>query len=284
MATFFNQATLTYNGIVANSNITTGELIEVISAVKTAAPDTYGSDEAITYVISIQNSGIAPISSLSLSDDLGAYDFGGTSLVPLTYVADSVLYYVNGILQATPAVVAGPPLTVTGINVPAGGNAIVVYQAAPNEFAPRATDGSILNTVTVTGGGLSTPVTASETVTANAEPLLTITKGLSPTTVAENGTLTYTFTIQNLGNTAAVATDNVILTDTLNPILNPITVTYNGTVWTEGVEYTYDTATGLFQTTPGQITVPAATYTQDPVTGAWNVVPGTVTITLTGTV
>ena len=60
--------------------------------------------------------------------------------------------------------------------------------------------------------------------------------------------------------------------------------TYNGTVWTEGVEYTYDTATGLFQTTPSQITVPAATYTQDPVTGAWNVVPGTATITLTGTV
>ena len=284
MATFFNQATLTYNGIVANSNITTGELVEAISATKTAAPNTYGTEEAITYVISIQNSGAAPIAGLTVSDDLGAYTLGNASLVPLTYVEDSILYYVNGVLQATPTVVAGPPLSVSGINVPAGGNAILVYQATPNEFAPRAVDGSILNTATISGGGLATPVTASETITASAEPLLTITKSLSPTTVVENGTLTYTFTIQNLGNTAAVATDDVILSDTLNPILNPITVTYNGTVWTEGTEYTYDTATGLFQTVAGQITVPAATYTQDPTTGAWTVVPGTAVITLTGTV
>ena len=61
LATFFNQATLTYNGIVANSNITTGELVEVISAAKTAAPSTYESNEAITYVVNIQNSGATPI-------------------------------------------------------------------------------------------------------------------------------------------------------------------------------------------------------------------------------
>ena len=284
MATFFNQATLTYNGIVANSNITTGEIIEAISATKTAAPDTYGMGEAITYVISIQNSSASPISGLTLSDDLGAYAFDGITPVPLTYVPDSILYYVNGVLQASPAVSAGAPLTISGINIPAGGNAMLVYQALPNEFAPRAGGGSITNTVTISGGGLSTPVTATETVTASAGPILTITKGLTPSTVVENGTLTYTFTIQNIGNTAALATDNVVLSDTLNPILNPITVTYNGTVWTEGVEYTYDTATGLFQSNAGQITVPAATYTQDPVTGAWNVNPGTATVTLTGTV
>ena len=284
MATFFNQATLTYNGIVANSNITTGELVEVISAAKTAAPSTYESNEAITYVVNIQNSGATPIPGLTVSDDLGAYTFGAVTLVPLTYVDNSLLYYVNGVLQATPAVVAGPPLTVTGINVPAGGNAILVYQALPNDFAPRAVDGTIVNTATISGGGISTPVTATETVTANAAPLLTITKGLSPTTVVENGTLTYTFTIQNLGNTAAVATDNIVLSDTLNPVLDPITVTYNGTIWTVGTEYTYDTTTGVFQTVAGQITVPAATYTQDPVTGAWTVVPGTAVLTLTGTV
>ena len=32
MATFTNQATLRYNGNVVNSNITTGELLEVLSA------------------------------------------------------------------------------------------------------------------------------------------------------------------------------------------------------------------------------------------------------------
>ena len=36
MATFTNQATLTYNGGTASSNITTGELLEVLTATKTA--------------------------------------------------------------------------------------------------------------------------------------------------------------------------------------------------------------------------------------------------------
>lgn len=92
--------------------------------------------------------------------------------------------------------------------------------------------------------------------------------------VAENGRITYTFTIQNTGNTPVTATDDVILRDTFDPVLNGLTVTYNGAPWTAGTQYTYDGTTGLFATTAGQITVPAATYTQDPVTGAWAVTPG----------
>jgi hypothetical protein len=41
MATFFNQATLTYRGGATNSNIVTGEIREVLSANKTA---TYTQD------------------------------------------------------------------------------------------------------------------------------------------------------------------------------------------------------------------------------------------------
>ena len=61
--------------------------------------------------------------------------------------------------------------------------------------------------------------------------------------------------------------DNLVVTDNFDPILNPISVTYNGTAWAEGINYTYDETTGQFATTAGQITVPAATYTQDPATG-----------------
>ena len=32
MASFTNQATLTYNGLVTNSNVASGELLEVLSA------------------------------------------------------------------------------------------------------------------------------------------------------------------------------------------------------------------------------------------------------------
>jgi hypothetical protein len=57
-----------------------------------------------------------------------------------------------------------------------------------------------------------------------------------------------------------------------------------GAVWTEGVQYTYDGATGAFATIPANITVPAATYSQNPATGAWTVVPGVSTLVVVGTV
>jgi len=55
-------------------------------------------------------------------------------------------------------------------------------------------------------------------------------------------------------------------------------------VWAEGVNYTYDAATGEFATVAGQITVPAATYAQDPATGLWTIQPGVAVLTVTGTV
>ena len=69
---------------------------------------------------------------------------------------------------------------------------------------------------------------ALETVFAENLANLTISKSLSPSVVTENGQLTYTFIIENYGNTPAVATDNVIVTDMFNPILNPISVSFNG--------------------------------------------------------
>ena len=100
----------------------------------------------------------------------------------------------------------------------------------------------------------------------------------------ENGTLTYTFLIQNTGNTAADAATAAEIIDTFDPILSNIAVSYNGTPLAAGTDYTYNEATGLFATTAGRITVPAAAYTQDPATGNWIVTPGTGTLTVTGTI
>ena len=113
--------------------------------------------------------------------------------------------------------------------------------------------------------------------------MLTISKSLFPAVVTENGQLTYTFVIENTGNTPAVATDNIVVTDVFGPILDPIAVTFNGTPWTEGVNYTYNAATGEFATIAGEITVPAATYTQNS-DGTWTITPGVSTLTVTGTV
>ena len=283
MAVFFNQATLTYNGGVANSNIVSGEIVEVVTASKTATPSIYRTFETVTYVVTLLNSGSAAVNGLSLSDNLGAYTSGELTLVPLDYVSDSVRYFTNGVLQPTPTVSSVSPLVVSGINIPAGGNATIVYRATVNGFAPLVADSEITNTLTVTGGGIINPVTASETINSNDSAELTITKAVSPSTVTENGQLTYTFVIENSGNTEAVATDNLVVSDTFNPILGNITVVYDGAVWELGTNYTYDETTGAFATVAGQITVPAATYSTDP-SGAVTVTPGSVTLTVSGTV
>ena len=283
LAIFYNQATLSYNGGTVNSNITSGEIIEVLSATKTAVTDVYSDGSDITYVINIINSGNIPFNGISVTDNLGSYAFGDTSLTPLDYVENSVRYFANGVLQATPIVTSGTEVVFSNINVPANGVATIVYTTTANTFAPPIIGGIIENTAIISGGGI-TPITATEQITSEGQPLLSITKSVSPTTVAENGEITYTFVIENRGNTEALTTDNLVITDTFNPVLNNISVTYNGSNWSESVNYTYDEALGLFTTVNGQITVPAASYTQDATTGNWIVSPGTATLTVTGTV
>ena len=287
MAAFTNQATLTYRNSVRNSNIVSGEVVQVLSADKNAVRDTYAPGETITYTVSLVNAGTTPYTNLTVTDDLGAYTTSTlppVTVVPLTYTDGSVLVFVNGVLQASPSVTAGPPLVITGINVPVGGNTVLVYRATLNEYAPLGTGAQVKNTATISGSGISTPLTATETVTAALGADLAITKSLFPATVVENGQLTYTFTIQNYGTAATVATDEVFVSDTFLPILSDLTVQLNGTPLTVTTDYTYDEATGVFSTVPGRISVPAATYAQDPATGIWTVDPGVVTLTVTGTV
>lgn len=284
MANFYNQATLAYNGKTVNSNITIGEIVEKITVTKTAVLDRYYADSEITYVITIKNSGSTSISNLILTDNLGEYDYNELSLVPLEYIQGAILYYVNGVLQNTPTVTVGPPLTITGISIPAGGTVIIVYKVRTNQFAPLDQESSIENTVSVIGDGINTPITANETVYPQSEPILSITKALTPIVVEENSRITYSFTIENKGNVDVTAGDSVVLTDKFNPILSDITVTFNGTAWTEGVNYIYDATTGEFSTVAGQITVPSATVTRNETTGAVSITPGVSTITVTGTI
>ncbi|MBQ3078957.1 MAG: hypothetical protein IJC48_03000 [Clostridia bacterium] len=284
MPAFTNFATLSYNGGTTNSNIVTGEFLEILTASKTAVVNTYSAGDSVDFVLSLVNSGTTQLTDITVTDDLGGYLLDeNTTVYPLDYREGSARLYINGVLQPAPALTEGPPLVFTGITIPAGGNAILIYEAAITGFAPLSDGGEITNTADITGGGLAAPLSANATITPESRANLTVSKAVCPPTVSENGTLTYTFVIQNSGNTDAVTTDNVVLTDTFDPILDPITVTYNSAIWTEGTQYTYDETTGLFSTIPGQITVPAATYVQNE-DGVYVTSPGTATIVITGTV
>lgn len=283
MPTFNNTATLTYNDRTIQSNTVTGEITPTLGITKTAVGDRYAQGDTVTYAVSLTNSGTTPYTDTTLTDDLGAYTFGEGTLVPLTYVAGSVRLYQNGILQTAPTVTGDDPLTITGITVPAGGNALIVYAARVNQYAPLGTEGSIVNTATLSGASVAAPISASATISAASDPVLTIAKSLCPSTIPQNGTMRYTFVIQNTGATPVTAADNATITDTFETYNGTLAATFNGTAWTSPANYTYTDETGAFATVPGQVTVPAATYTQDPTTGVWSIQPGVSELVLTAT-
>ena len=275
---FTNQAQLSYNNTVVLSNTVTGEIADVLSMTKTVLEDSYTVGGRLTYVVNLINSDTVPLTDLTLTDDLGAGE-SGTPL--LTFVDGSVHYFAGGVAQPAPTATGGTALTIEGISVPANGNAAVIYEVLVNEYASPEVGATLTNTVTASGDG-TTSVTAQATVPVAEGPILSIVKSLTPLQVSGSGSVTYTFLIRNTGNEDADGEDNLILTDSFNPILSGITVTYNGTPMSAS-GYTYDEGTGVFQTTDGAISVPAATFTQSK-SGTWTSTPGEATLTITGTI
>ena len=283
MATFTNKATLTYNGISTDSNTVVGNIPENLTVNKNVINESYSFGDSITYVISLVNDGSFSYNGLTVSDDLGAFVRDGVSYTPLDYTEGSVAYYVNGVLQSAPTVATTSPLAFSGINVPAGGNAVIVYRASVNSFAPLAAGSAIDNTVSVSGAGLTAPITDSESLPVFEESLLSITKSLFPTEIGESGELTYTLLIENTGNTEAPATANIVVSDIFDPIINISSVTLNGVALEEGTGYTYNPLTGAFATVQSVITVPAATYTTQP-DGSIVTVPSSALLVINGTI
>lgn len=281
MPTFHNQATLSYNGKSVSSNVTTGEIVSTLTGTKTAVHAEYSSGSELVYIISLTNSANTAVTGLTVTDDLGAYQFDTQTLVPLDYCDGSIKYFVDGILAPTPSITSTSPLTVTGISVPADGTAMLVYAARVNEFAPPEANSAITNTAVISGAGASA-LSVSETVNASCEPVLSITKSLSPVSVPENGEVTYTFEICNSGGAEATAEDKVSVADTFSPALSGICVSLDGVELTSPDCYTYDESTGVFETVPGEITVPAATFEQDPACGEWSCIPASATLVITG--
>lgn len=279
MAIFYNQATLIHNGQITNSNTTSAEIVSALVLTKTAITDEYGENDSLAYLITITNNRQSAINDATVTDNLGAYAYGAGTLYPLEYNDGSLLYFVNGVpaVGAVATVNCGM-LVISGIDLPAGSTAQLIYTVTANEFAPLEAGSQITNTVTLA------ELTATESVSVKEAAELTITKFISPDSIPANGEITYTFIIQNTGNTAAVATDDVLIVDTFDPALEISEVIFNGESWTEDANYTYNPQTGEFATLNGQITVPAATFTRNPDTGAIVTTPGVSVLTVRGTI
>lgn len=280
MAIFTNQATLTYTGGTVNSNVVTGEIREYVSVSKTAVAESYTPGGAVVYVVSIVNSGDMPVAGVTVTDDLGGYEFEGEIVYPLSYVPDSLVYLVDGSVESAPDAEAGPPLVLSGIEVPAQGNVTVIYETLVTPYAPLGPDAEITNTVTVTGPCIPAALTASASVPMSTDPLLSIAKSLDPEVITGCSELTYTFTLQNVGLEAGEDAA-IVISDTFDPALSDIAVTLNGQPMSD-TDYSYDETTGEFTTRSGAVTVPGASFVQNG-DGTRTTGPGFTVVRVTGT-
>lgn len=279
MAIFTNQASVSFNGVTVNSNTATGEITDALSIDKTALTEEYTVGESKTYIISIVNSCPTDITDVTVTDNLGAYEFNAQTLYPLTYEDGSLTAFVNGSVIETPAVTASPTLVISGLTVPATSGVLLIYSVRVNEFASPETDGEIVNTASLLSASYA-PLEATQTVAAADRALLSISKSVSPQSVSGCDEVTFTFVIQNTGNTEA---QNVILTDTFEIPVSITGVTLDGVALSETTDYTFDAATGVFTTVDGIITVPEAEFEQSE-TGEWITNPGSVTLKITANV
>lgn len=281
-----NQASLNYqyNGQTGSavSNIATATLTEALSVEKVSLEDVYRFGEELTYSVSFANDSGSALTGVTVTDNLGSYTVGGAAVTPLSYVGPAILF-VNGVFSGniTPALEANS-VVFTIPTLASGARAQILYKAAVNSFAPLAEGSTITNTVSVLGAGVTTPVTDSDTVTVDNYADVTITKTMTPSSVVDGEALTYTFVINNYGNTEAT---NIVLTDAFDPAPENITVSVNGAAIDDS-DYSYvgGVLTLPVATSSFTLSLPAATVSQDAATGAVTVTPSSLTVTVTGVI
>ena len=281
MAIITNQANLTYTyGMTTASvlsNVATTEMNAALSAAKRVLDESYRLGSDLTYILSFENGGGSAITNLPVLDNLGAYTPEGATapVQPLTYTGPAALY-IDGVFSSelSPTVQDGGVLF-TIPEIPAGSNALLVYQATVNGFAPLTLGSEIENTASI---GTTDPQTVSATVPAASYADVSITKEMAPDPVSTGDTMTVTFTIENRGNADATG---LLLTDDFPLALSDVSVTVNGAPISD---FTFENSTlTLPAGTQTTLSVPAAAFTQDE-TGAVTVVPGRLTVVMTGTI
>ena len=139
MARFTNYATLTYSGGTTDSNTVTGELLYILTFTKQAVSGSYRPGGRVTYALALVNDGAAPLTGLTVTDDLGVTATGTANQAPLNYLARTDRSYVNRAVPPAPALPAGPPPRLYGIPVPTGSSPMLPTHASVTQHPPLGT-------------------------------------------------------------------------------------------------------------------------------------------------
>jgi len=287
MPTIENFATVRYtsNGtpLTRVSNVAEIGLASSVTFSKVSLGDEYVADGTVTYILTISNTASTPLTTVTVTDDLGTFTEGALMLTPLTYAGPALLLVDGQDVTPQLTVDSTNPASVV-FTIPAlaaGATANIIYETAVNAFAPLDGEGAITNTATLVTDADCADGTASATVTAAGGADVSVLKQMSPNPVVCGDTVTYTIRIYNYGNAPA---EDVQLVDAFDPAPTNITVSRNG-VLLPATGYTYEGGVLTVPPTGGTLdTVPAATFSRDPDTGEVIVTPGVVEYVVMGAI
>ncbi len=287
MATIItNRATVNYrygtNTAEAVSNTTSTTLNGALSIQKTSLTDNYRIGQSVTYVISIRNGSGNTAEDIIVTDDLGTYTQSGNEYSPLTFIGNAQLF-INGVFSGTITPDIEEHSIVFDISeIPAYGNAQIIYSARVNGFANGGSNSVITNTASANFAcdcPCDGPVSDSNTITTEQFAELRLVKSSCPNPIICGETLTYVIDIYNYGNIPAT---EVVLTDAFVPALSDLSVSVDGAIIPESdFRYVGGVLTLPNQSGGTQLSVPAATFGQSP---DFEIIPGRLQIVLTGTI
>ena len=251
MAILNNQASVsyTYTGARApetrTSNVANTTLIEDYSFIisKQALQTGYVPGENITFIVTITNDGVNPLTNFTITDDLGR---GTDTTSPLTYILSSARLIVNDTTSSINPTSTDPLTFTIPTTLNSGESLNIAYVAEVNETLAQDVD---LITNTVSASGTSTtgtnPITetTSNTISRVNDASLVIIKQSNQSVINSGDNLDYTITVSNQG---ALSATDVVITDTLPEgfTVNNISISQNGTTYNYAPnEYTINPAT-----------------------------------------
>jgi uncharacterized repeat protein (TIGR01451 family) len=225
-------------------------LTPALTITAAATPATATPGGVITYTLTVTDTGQTPYTAAAVTD-------------PLSDVLDDAAYNNNAAATAGTVTYASPALTWTGTLNP-GDTATITFSVTVN--SPDTDNHILTSTVTSTAAGNNCPAGSTDPRCTTTVPVsdLVIDFTASATTVTPGGTLTYTATITNTGQTPyygiSVSTDTVALA--ANTTSNGNTTTSSGalSIGATGAVWTGDIPVG------GTVTITSPVTVDNPVT------------------
>ena len=228
-------------------------LVPGLSMTQAASTTTAIPGQAVSYTVTITNSGQTSYSGISVADKL-------------TGLADDASY--NGDATATTGSVsyASGVVTWTG-SLAAGANAVVTFSVTVNN--PDTGDKVLISTVTSAATGSACPVSNTPTActfsVAVLTPGLTIDKTASTPTATPGQVITYTITITDSGQTSYTG---AVVTDNLASVIDDATYNNDAATTAGTVSYTSPNLTWTGNLSPGDsATVTYSVQVNNPDTG-----------------